>query len=174
MGETKRPSIQGQNHSDIFLTHPSALWPLLPYLNPQWRIWECACGVKRTPLLDWLGFFEGFNVVGTDKNEYGGKDFLTTEPEGSWDAIITNPPYSIKDQWIERCYDLGKPFALLLPYTALEGIKRQKMYRQNGLDLLFLPRRVVFETPNGTKGGAWFPVAWFTWKMLPERLIFAE
>lgn len=175
MGKTKRPVNQGQNHSDFFLTDPSALWPLLPYLKKDWKIWECACGVKRQPLLDWLGYFEGYNIVGTDLNEYGGIDFLTTEPSNPWDAIVTNPPYSIKTQWIRRCYSLGKPFALLLPYTAMEGYynePRQQMYKEYGVDLLFLRNRVKFETPNGKKGGSWFPAMWLTWKMLPERIVF--
>jgi hypothetical protein len=113
---------------------------------------------------------EGREVVATDLS--CGVDFF--EMDLRHDAIVTNPPYSIKDPWLERCYELGKPFALLLPLTALEGIKRQALYRKYGLDVLFLPRRVEFTTPSGKKGGAWFPVAWFTYKMLPERIIFAE
>lgn len=177
MGESKRPKIQGQNHSDLFLTDPAALWPLVPFLNPAWRIWECACGDDKTPLLDWLGFFEGFSVVGTDIRGFGGVDFLTGEPSGPWDCIVTNPPYSIKTQWIRRCYELGKPFALLLPYTAMEGHDkepRQPLYKKYGVDLLFLKNRVKFTTPNGKKGGSWFPAMWLTWKILPERIMFEE
>jgi hypothetical protein len=170
---SKRPKIQGQNHSDLFLTDPAALQPLMRYIDPKWRIWECACGDDKNPLLDCMGYDYGRSVVGTDIRGYGGKDFLTTEPEGGWDCIVTNPPYSIKDAWIERCYALGKPFALLLPLTALEGRKRQALFKQHGIDLLILPKRVDFTTPNGTVGGSWFPVAWFTWKLLPERLVFA-
>lgn len=174
--KSKRPTIQGTNHADNFNTDPAALWPLLPYLNPEWCIWESACGIERTPLATWLRL-EGFTVVASDlrQGDSTGSDFLSESPfQGVFDCIITNPPYSIKDQWIARCYELGKPFALLLPYTAMEGIKRQALYRRHGIDLLVLPKRVKFTTPSGKQGGAWFPCAWFTWKILPERLIFAE
>ena len=173
MGKTKRIKQQTSAFtSDNFYTDPSALWPLLPYLDRKWKIWECACGDEKKPLLDWLGDFEGFSAMGTDIRGQGGTDFLTEDPSAPWDCIITNPPYSIKDQWIERCYDLGKPFALLMPFTAMEGRERQRLYKKYGLDLLVLPKRVVFTTPSGKKGGAWFPCAWFTWQILPERLIF--
>ena len=173
MAESRRPSIQGTNHSDLFLTDPMALWPLLPYLAPFPLIWEPACGYEKKPLVGALRL-EGFGVIGTDIRQGPENDFLThfINPK-AYDAIVTNPPYSIKDQWIARCYELGKPFALLLPYTALEGIRRQALYRKHGIDLLVLPKRVPFTTPSGKKGGAWFPCAWFTYKMLPERLIFA-
>lgn len=171
MGETKRMKPQTSAlTSDLFQTDPSAVWPLLPYLKPDWLIWEPAAGEKRIKNCLEL---EGFDVVASDI--ITGEDFFEfIPPLNMHDAIVTNPPYSVKDRWIERCYDLGKPFALLLPFTALEGIKRQKLYRQHGIDLLVLPKRVPFKTPSGRVGGAWFPCAWFTWKMLPERLIFAE
>lgn len=159
--------------SDNFYTDPAALWPLLPYLKPEWRIWEPACGLEKKPLVSWLRM-EGHPVIGTDLRIAPDHDFIThfIDPK-AYDCIITNPPYSIKDRWIERCYELDKPFALLLPYTAMEGIKRQALYRKHGVDLLVLPKRVKFTTPSGKQGGAWFPCAWFTYKMLPERLIFA-
>jgi hypothetical protein len=50
--------------------------------------------------------------------------------------------FSIKDRFLARFYALGKPFALLLPLTALEGTVRQKYYRAYGVQLLFLPKRV--------------------------------
>lgn len=160
------PQTSGKT-SDLFQTDPVALGPLLPFLRPFKRIWEPAAG---------KGFlarsleFEGHEVVSTDIDR--GFDFLELKAR-ECDAIVTNPPYSIKDAWIERCYGIGKPFALLLPYTALEGNRRQALYRRHGVDLLFLPRRVEFTTPSGKKGGAWFPVAWFTYKILPERMIFS-
>lgn len=169
MGDSKRYKNQQQRHSDFFQTHPSALHPLMPYLNPDWRVMEPACGKGK--LVGALRL-HGFDVFATDI--HAGRDFLTTGIPDSIDCIITNPPYSIKDQWIERCYELGRPFALLMPYTALEGKRRQALFREHGIDLLFLPKRVDFTTPSGKKGGAWFPVAWFCWKILPERIIFSE
>ena len=58
----------------------------------------------------------GFRVV-YSHIEYG-QDFFTYEPD-EWDVIISNPPYKNKRAYWERCNDLGKPFALLLPVNIL-------------------------------------------------------
>ena len=101
-----------------------------------------------------------FLAIGTDVEQ--GVNFLKDElPD--FDVILTNPPYSKKDQFIERCYETGKPFALLMPLTALEGQKRIPMYREKGMQLGILPARVNFKPPTeGKKSSAWFATAWFT------------
>jgi hypothetical protein len=99
--------------------------------------------------------------LGTDLET--GTDFLNTEKNCfNFDMIVSNPPYSIKDACIAKCYEHGKPFALLMPLAALEGRKRQKLYMLHGLSLLLLPRRVNFQTPSGKGSGSHFATAWFT------------
>lgn len=58
----------------------------------------------------------GFNVS-YSHIDYG-QDFFTYEPK-AWDVIISNPPYTNKRRYWERCLALGKPFALLLPINIL-------------------------------------------------------
>ena len=75
----------------------------------------------------------------------------------------------VKDKFLERCYEIGKPFALLLPLTALEGIARQELYKKYGLELILLPKRIDF---TGKKA-PWFAVAWFTYGFnLPKEINF--
>jgi len=163
---TKKLKIQKIGGSDNFQTPREALNILLPHLKKEWVIWECAWGKGK--LFNFLKE-EGFNVVGSDK-EF---DFLTNYKE--CDCIITNPPYSKKDEFLARCYELGKPFALLMPLTALEGKKRGNLYRKHGIQLIIPNKRINFETPSGKGSGAWFQTAWFTWKMnLPMDLMFVE
>jgi len=143
---------------DDFQTPPEALEPLLAYLKPDWSIWEPAMGKGNL----YYRFLElGFNATGTDI--LFGADFLNYEPATSYDCIVTNPPFKYKQQFLERCYQLGKPFALLLPLTALETKKRQRLFEQFGLEIILLDRRLNFETPNKVeKSSAWFATAWFT------------
>ena len=98
-----------------------------------------------------------------------GIDFLTSPLADAMvsvcDIIITNPPYTIKDAFLKKCYESGKPFALMMPLTALESQARQSLYRKYGLQLVLLNKRVRFETPSGRKGkqsSPWFASAWFT------------
>src|SRR3990167_3365407 len=144
---------------DNFQTPIMALKPLLPYLKKEWTIWECAEGNGNlTKELYGLGF----SRFGSDL--ITGTDFLnenTIVPV--YDCIITNPPFKYKQQFLERCYELGKPFALLLPLTTFETAKRQKLFRENGLEVIFMPKRINFETPNKVENSsAWFATAWFT------------
>ena len=142
------------NKSNDFQTPHEALIPLLPYL-PK-RIWECACGmgILAIALKSW-----GFDIIATDTNT--GQDFLTWTPDKEYDCILTNPPYTLKDQFLKRCYELSKPFALLLPLTTLEG-KRQKLLKEHGIEIVLLNKRVNFFTPSGQGTGSWFATAWFT------------
>jgi len=91
------------------------------------------------------------------------------------DCIITNPPFSKKNEFIERCYELKRPFALLLPFAALETGRRQKQWRK-GLQLIIINKRLNFETPNNIKkSSAWFATAWFTNGFnLPKDIMFGE
>lgn len=52
---------------------------------------------------------------------YGINDFLTKDYE--FDYLITNPPYSNKDEIIARCIETGRPCTLVLPIDTLVGYK---------------------------------------------------
>ena len=160
---TKKPILMNRGHSSEMQTPPEAIDILLPYLDTNWVIWECACG--KYNLVHRLRDY-GFTVMATNDG------FLDCKTP-AYDCIITNPPYDIKDKFIARCYQLGKPFALLLPLTALESEARQRLYRAHGINLLIPNRRFNFETPSGHGSGSWFATAWFTWGIpLPSQITF--
>lgn len=145
-----------QGGKDDFQTPPEALEPLYKFLKPSWKIWECAAGngnlVKAFRK-------KSYEVVSTDI--LSGKDFLEYEPN-EYDCIITNPPFSLKQEFLQRAYCLSKPFAFLLPLTTLESAKRQFLFRCCGLELILFDHRINFETPDGEGDGSWFATAWFT------------
>jgi len=145
-----------QGNPDDFQTPPVALKPLLPYLKKDWLIWECACGDGNL-VREFIKL--GYKCIGTDLKT--GHDFLSFEPK-YFDCIVTNPPYSIKQQFLERCYWWGKPFALLLPLTTFETAKRQRLFKKYGVEVIMFDKRINFKTPSGKGSGAWFATAWFT------------
>jgi ABC-type antimicrobial peptide transport system permease subunit len=102
-----------------------------------------------------------FSSFGTDI--LYGNDFFSYEPN-EWDILITNPPFSIKDKWIKRCYDLDKPWILLLPLTALEGQFRQKLYREKGVNIMFFDKRINYINDNA-KTGSPFASVILSWKV---------
>jgi len=153
--------------NDELYTPDYAITPLLPYLKKfkDKIFWECTDFGKSniTKVLR----NDGFEVVTSHVSE--GKDFFEYQPD-EWDVLITNPPYSLKDKFLERAYELNKPFCFLLPLTALEGVSRGELFRKHGVELLVLDRRVDF-----MKGkSCWFNTSWFCWRVLPEKLLFAK
>jgi hypothetical protein len=157
---------------DDLLTPMYAVTPLIPYL-PRLRedgkpitYWEPAALNGRSGIVNYL-LSKSYKIHITGLPTF---DFLKDGiPADDFDVIITNPPFSLKNDFIRQCFSYNKPFALLLPLTALEGVERGKMWREYGVDVMVLDQRVEFTG----KGGVWFNVSWFTHGLLPERLIFA-
>ena len=150
-----------------------ALEPLYQYIDTRY-VWECAAGER---VLARQFRKVGINVVDTDITDPAGfGDFFKISPKTPDYTIVTNPPYSLKYEWLERCYELDHPFALLMPVEMLGTVKGQKLFKKFGIEIIFMSPRVDFYMPHkGWKGGgAQFPTAWFTWKLdLPKEINFA-
>lgn len=150
---------------DACQTPDYAIYPLLPYLRDEWVYWEPAMG--KGYLLNSLRK-RNYKAFGSDITN--GLNFFDVVPgflefhHCSWDCILTNPPYSIKYQWISHCYDLGKPWMLLMPLETLGAESGQSLFEKYGMELIVFTPRINFEMPiKGDKGsGAQFPTAWFT------------
>ncbi|GHU84541.1 hypothetical protein FACS189473_2140 [Spirochaetia bacterium] len=134
-------------------------------------IWE-PCDPKGNSNISRTLKESGCRVISTGLPEH---DFLRQKkPPKSVTHIITNPPYSHKDDFLEKCFAFGLPFCLLLPITALEGIRRGAMFQKWGIQILVLNRRVQF-----VKGkSVYFNTSWFCWSpgnpLLERDLVFAE
>lgn len=152
-------------------TPPHAIWPLLDYLPKHWTIWESACGSGY--LVEELQK-HGYKVKWSDIERDTKEDFFTYSPRAGFDCQVTNPPFNIKNDWLRRSYELGKPFALLLPLEALAQKDRQAMYRKYGLEIIIPNNRYLFETPN-VSSSAWFDTAWFCWQLgIGRQITFYE
>lgn len=146
--------------SDECYTPIEALLPLLTYLDKSKVYYECTSTISSS-IVTFMRE-NGFKVISSD-----GRDFLVDIlPE--FDIVLTNPPYSKKDSFIEKCYSLNKPFCLLLPVSSIQGQRRGSMFNSNGIELLVLSKRIDFTG----KGAPHFGVAWFCHKVLPENLLF--
>ena len=104
--------------NDEFYTPSIAVEMILPYIpNHMTRIWECTA-IKESKIVQVLRD-AGYSVIATHIEN--GFDFLRHEP-ADYDLIVTNPPYSLKDKFLKRAFELKKPFMFLLPITTLEGV----------------------------------------------------
>ena len=146
--------------SDECYTPEDQILPLLKYLDKDKTYYEATSG-KSSSIVSGFNKY-GYNIVGSND-----RDFFDCTRDDVYDGVITNPPYSKKDQFIEHCYSLDKPFALLLPVTSFQGAKRGKMFMDKGMSALVYNFRIDFTG----KGSPTFGNAWFIWGFMPPNQI---
>lgn len=154
-------------NGDEVYTPLYAVEPLLEFIPKGKTIW---CPFD----LEWSAFVQtfkasGYNLVRSHISE--GQDFFNYEPE-QWDIMISNPPFSKKDEVLQRAYELGKPFALLLPANSIQGKKRFQIF-QNEIQMLCFDVRIDFHTNGNMKSptkGTPFGSAYFCRDFLPSKL----
>ena len=88
--------------------------------NPKAVIW-CPFDMEHSEYVKVLNH-AGFKVIHSHIDE--DKNFFFYEPEEPYDIIISNPPFSQKDNVLKRLYELDKPYAMLLPIPTLQGQAR--------------------------------------------------
>jgi len=167
-GDTRVSSKMDQCQTPAY-----AIDPLLPHIKTYWTVWEPAYGEGHLANA-LLTRSSGFDVFGTDL--LSGTNFFDANPDG-WDALITNPPYSVKYQWLERCFDIGKPFALLVPLEMLGAERAAKWFRIHHIEVIIMNPRIDFKMPNAlwSKSSAQFPTCWLTWEFeIGRQLTFAR
>ena len=155
--------------SDECMTPYYAVDPLVKYIPKEKTIW---CPFDK----EWSAFVNIFSQ--TNKVIYthidNGKDFFKYQPN-DFDLIISNPPFSVKDKVLERCFSLEKPFAILLPVNAIQGKKRVSLFKEYGLELLVFDGRIDFHTRGNfveTSKNTHFGSAYFCRNILPKPIIF--
>ena len=135
---------------DYYATDPRAVELLLEMEAFAPVIWEPACGEGHiSKVLE----AHGHEVISTDLIYRGfgdpdPLDFLTETIEGFEGDIITNPPYSVGLEFVERALESVRPggkVAMFLKVQFLEGQKRGEFFRKSPPP----PNRLYFPFPAG-------------------------
>jgi len=117
----KSQKIHKRKEADFYPTPPDVTRGLMEFLHltPGQMVWEPACGdgAMATVLAEY-----GHNVAATDLREdsgfgYGGVDFLTATADmhyGLTDWIITNPPFALAAEFIDKARAFTPNVAMLL------------------------------------------------------------
>lgn len=144
-----------------------AVEPLMEFLPKEKTIW---CPFDE----EWSAFYQflseqGYDVTRSSLKE--GKDFFLFEPD-KWDILVSNPPFSKKNEVLKRAYSFEKPFALLLPVNSIQGKARYQIYH-NEIQMLAFDARVDYHTRQNmqcTTKGNHFGSAYFCRNLLPTKL----
>lgn len=123
---------------------------------------EPACG-QGAIVRELAAFFPQSGICANDLTM--GVDFLKIEPRGPkpFDVIITNPPYSLAQEFIEQALKWRRSelslVVMLLRLNFLGSQKRAAWLRQHTPSVYVSPRRPSF-TGKGTDATEY---AWFIW-----------
>lgn len=91
------------------------------------------------------------------------EDFLSAELEHREEVVITNPPYSLAEEFVKKSLGIGQWVIMLLRLNWLASQRRAAFMLEHPPDVYVLPNRPSF-TGKGTDATEY---AWFVWP--PDR-----
>ena len=156
--------------SDEYYTPSSAIVPLLKYISKKDIIW-CPFDKENSKYVQ--VFSQNGNKVIFSHID-NGENFFYYSPE-NYDIIISNPPFSCKDDILKRLEELQKPYAMLFPLPTLQGQKRFP-YMMDCQALIF-DKRINYYTDKEKKQvqkGISFGSFYLCRDFLPKDLIFEK
>lgn len=174
---------------DYYATPPEATRVLLDAfgINNCKTFLEPACGEGHISkeLERWygkLGYSIGTEIIITSSDLIyrgygkGSIDFLTLGSIGlqkKWDCIITNPPFKLAQEFIEKALQLSNKYVIMFAkIQLLEGIARKKLFDKYPPKYIYVFTDRVNPLRNGSpfdeKGKPWASTmcfAWFVWEI---------
>lgn len=166
--------------NDFYTTPASAVEAILNEVKLEGSILEPAAGQGHiTKVLK--EYYPNSEIISTDliqrENKFdipiqGGVDFLTYEFGRKFDNIITNPPFNLAQEFIERSLKLSNDKVIMFAkIQLLGGSKRRKMFDNSPLKYIYVFTKRVNPMRNGEeldeKGNPWASTmcfAWFIWE----------
>jgi len=164
---------RGRVDGDFYATPASAIIPILERETLSGTVLEPACGdgaISKQILLK----YPTINLISNDLvfRGYGngGIDFLKETQKV--DIMITNPPFSLAQDFIEKGLELASNKVILFcKIQLLEGVARKKMFLNTPLRTVYVFSKRQSTLWNGSEfdenGKRWATtmcLAWFVWE----------
>lgn len=163
------PDNANRAEDDFYTTPAVAVERLLEVEQFSGQIYEPACGTGSISRVLEQRFGE-HRVFSSDLIDRGfgvvGVDFLQGEAGGGFANVITNPPFSLAQQFAERALQEARhKVALLLRLQFLEGAKRKAFFERTPLARVWVFSGRISCHRNGdeSKTGGMMAHAWFVW-----------
>lgn len=171
MNNTGYLTAKTDKQSDEYYTPEEAVFPLIKYIKPNSVIW-CPFDKEYSKYIQ-LFRNNRLSVIASHIDD--NKNFFYYEPQEHYDYIISNPPFSLKDDILKRLTELNKPYAMLLPLPSMQGQKRFP-YLVGTQALIFDKRINFFSDDKYTKRatGVAFASIYICKNFLPNDLIYEK
>ena len=157
---------------DFYATPPKTVEMLLEKESFSNKIWEPAAGLNHiTNVLLNHGHYVFESDLIKRLPEITAQNFLTTGMQ--WDGdIITNPPYSLASQFVEKAMDILQPnhkLAMLLKLQFLESKGRVNLFRKYPPKIIYVSSGRLGCVKNGDFENCKHSTtaicySWFVWK----------
>jgi len=164
--------------NDYYATDPGSTFALFDVekFEPTTFLEPCCGEGHISKIIEHM--MDGSEIESTDLIDRGygegDVDFLEKDYEGQkYDYIITNPPYKLAQQFIEKSLSItNKKVVMFLKIQFLEGIGRYDMFKNTPLKIVhvFSGRQDPWSNglqknpKTGKKWGSTMCFAWFVWE----------
>jgi len=151
------------------------------YMTPKYA-WENIKEYIPKDKIIWEAFY-GDGKSGTYLQEMGLNvihepiDFFDND---KGDMIVSNPPFSLSKEIMNRLYEIDKPFIIILPSSKINTQYFRK-WREKGIQIIIPRKRIHFEkkvngeVPANWKNACNFDCFYYCYKInLPRDIIFLE
>ena len=139
--------LVASSQNDEFYTPPYAIKPLLKYLKPKSKIWCCFDTENSwyVKLLREEGHTVYHSSILTGGDFFEIIDKHTPLLKKGLDYIISNPPYSKKDEVLTYLFTLDIPFAMLMGVVGIyESKTRFELFKNNIFEEMFFNKRISY------------------------------
>lgn len=160
--------------NDYYATPPETTRAILDREKLEGSILEPACGGGHISEV-LKEYYPKNEIISTDLVDRGygkaGIDFLTYDFNRKFDNIITNPPFKLAKEFIERGLELAnKKVIIFAKIQLLESTKRKELLMNSPLKYVYVFSERQNPWRNGSpvdeKGKPWSSTmcfAWFVW-----------
>ena len=166
--------------NDYYATDPKAVKMLLDKYQFKGKAFLEPCvasGNIANTILEYYNnncFVDGIDIVDRGYPNTIVADYLTYETEDKYDCIISNPPFSLAKEFIEKSIKLlnnDGQIAMFLKIQFIEGKKREEFFKKYPPKYIYVFRNRMATWNNGNKldpnGKRWATTmchAWFIWE----------
>lgn len=162
--------------NDFYATPRNATEAILNKVNLKGSILEPAAGEGHISVV-LKEKYPDSKIVSTDLVQReerfgvhikGGIDFLTYDFKENFDNIITNPPFNIAQEFVERALKLANDKVIMFAKIQfLEGNRRRKMFDKAPLKYVYVFSKRINPLRNGEEfdenGKRWSSTMCFAW-----------
>lgn len=162
---------------DFYATPPETTRAILDRVKLDGSIYECAAGQGH--ILDVLKeYYPNSKIIASDLVDRGrediksGVDFITYEFTRKVDNVITNPPFNLAKEFIEKALSITNDKVIMFAkIQLLEGKSRKEMFENTSLKTVYVFSSRQNPLRNGSavdeKGKPWASTmcfGWFVWE----------